>query len=527
MRAAARPNLAGAALVLMGAFIASRLTGLLRDIVISGQFGTSAEYEAYLAGNRIPDLLFQVLAGGAVASAFIPVLARYLTQDDREEAAELVWSLLNLSAVVLVPLIALLMLFADPVIGLLTPGWEHPQQALAANLARVMLISPLFFTLGCFTTSVLNAHQRFLLPALGPVVYNLGIIAGALWLAGTMPGLGLARGYGLAAGAALGALGFLLVQVPGMRQVGLRYQPVLRLGHSGVRQVGRLLLPRALGLGVTQVNFLVVLFFASTVPGGYAALNYAWLLTMLPLGVFAIAISTAVFPTLASQSAAEQAAAMRQTMARSLRAILYLTIPAGIGLIVLGRPLIRLLFERGQFGPAATEATFFALQFYAWALFAHATTEIVARAFYALHDTTTPFLVATGAMLVNLSLCAVLVTPLGHGGLALAVSLAGVAEAGGLTLLMERRIPGFIADVLPLALRGAVAALIMGAGLALAGGEMPAPRGFLALAAYVAVMVAGGGALYWALTLALGCAEARRAVRTLSSAVAGRRVREL
>ncbi|MCL4370674.1 MAG: murein biosynthesis integral membrane protein MurJ [Chloroflexi bacterium] len=500
---ATRPNLAGAALLLMAAFVASRLTGLLRDIIISGQFGTSAEYEAYLAGNRIPDLLFQVLAGGAVASAFIPVLARYLAQDDREGASDLIWSLMNLSAVVIVPLILLLMVFANPMIGLLTPGWEAGQQSLAANLARVMLVSPLFFTLGCFTTSVLNAHHRFLLPALGPVMYNLGIIAGAVWLADAMPGLGLARGYGLAIGAALGALGFLLA---------------LRLGHDGVRQVGRLLLPRALGLGVTQVNFLVVLFFASLVPGGYAALNYAWLLTMLPLGVFAMAISTAVFPTMASQSANEQSAAMRRTLSQSLRAILYLTIPAGVGLIVLGRPLIRLLFERGQFGPAATEATFFALQFYAWALFAHASTEIVARAFYALHDTTTPFLVAAGAMLLNLALCGLLIGPLAHGGLALAVSVAGVVEAATLMTIMERRIAGLVADVAPLALQAGAAALVMGAGLALVGRAAPAPSGFLALTGYVAGLVAGGALIYWATTLALGCAEARRMVGTLARA---------
>ncbi len=525
MRAATRPSragLTGAALILMAAFMASRLTGLLRDIVVSAQFGTSAEYEAYLAGNRIPDLLFQVLAGGAVASAFIPVLARYLTAGDEEGEAALVWSLWNLSALALVPLIALLIAFASPAIGLLAPGWPPPQQALAANLARVMLVSPLFFTLGCFATSVLNAHHRFLLPALGPVMYNLGIIAGALWLAGLMPGLGLERSYGLAAGATVGALGFLLVQLPGLRWLGMRYRPLLQLGHDGVGRVGRLLLPRAVGLGVAQVNFLVVLFFASLLPagaGGYAALNYAWLLTMLPLGIFAMAISTAVFPTMAAQSAGAEMEAMGRTLGGSLRAILYLTIPAGIGLIVLGEPLIRLLFQRGQFDPAATAATYYALQFYAWALFAHATTEIVARAFYALHDTVTPLLVSAGAMLLNLVLCALLVGPLAHGGLALAVSLAGVAEAAALVLLLQRRIPGFAGAVAPLAWRSALAALVMGGGLWVAGRLLPAPDGLLPLAAYVAALVVAGGALYWLLTAALGLAEAVQIVSRVASSL--------
>jgi putative peptidoglycan lipid II flippase len=507
-----RPSWAGAALLLMAAFVASRLTGLLRDVVIAAHFGASSDYEAYLAGNRIPDVLFQVLAGGAVVSAFIPVLAGYLERRDSEGEWRLVATLLNLATIILVPIIIALMLLADPIMAWLTPGWAPEQRGLAAGLARVMLVSPLLFTLGCFVTSVLNAHHRFFLPALGPMAYNLGIIAGALWLADAAARAGYNRGYGLAAGATLGALAFLLVQVPGLKLVGMRYRPVVDLGMESVRQVGRLLAPRALGLGVAQINFLVVLFFASAVPGGYAALNYAWLLTMLPLGVFAIAISTAVFPTLARQTAADQMAEMRQTLTTSLRAILFLTIPASVGLVVLAEPVVRLLFERGQFDVAATQATAVALRFYAAALFAHATTEVTARAFFALQDTTTPFIAGAGGMLLNLGLCTTLVGPLAHGGLALAVSTAGVVEACALVLLVRRRIPGFGAEVLPLAGQAALGAAGMGAALLLGSVILPAPDGFVPLAIYVSLFVVAGGIVYLAVAVLSGCNEARRII---------------
>jgi putative peptidoglycan lipid II flippase len=522
-----QPSWAGAggsaALVLMVAFVGSRVSGLFRDVVISARFGASPEYEAYLAGNRIPDLLFQVLAGGAVASAFIPVLAGYLERRDAEGEWRLLATLLNLSVVALVPIIAVLMLLANPVMSLLTPGWSPTQQGLAADLSRVMLVSPLFFTLGCFVTSVLNAHRQFLLPALGPIMYNLGIIGGALWLTDVAAGWGLSRGYGLAAGAAIGALGFLVIQAPGLSLIGVRYRPVLDLGMASVRQVGRLLVPRTMGLGVAQINYLVVLFFASMVPGGYAALNYAWLLTMLPLGIFAMAISTAAFPTLARQTAAGDMSQMRHTLVASLRAILFLTIPASVGLVALAGPIVRLIFERGAFDAAATEATAVALRFYAAALFAHSATEILARSFYALHDTRTPFFVSTASMLLNLTLCATLVGPMGHGGLALAVSIAGVAEAVALAFLLHRvpawrwpwrwnegAAPGFARDIPALMAQSGTAAIVMGGFLIVVAKVVVEPIGFWQNTIYMGITIAAGAATYWGVAATLGCAEARQ-----------------
>jgi putative peptidoglycan lipid II flippase len=432
----AKRDLVGAASIMMGAFVLSRATGLLRTVVVSAAFGTGPEMDAYVAAIFLPDLIFQIVAGGAVASAFIPVLSSYLAKEDAEGAWRLVSSLFSLALVLLLPICLLLGVFAPQVLGVLVSGYTPEQVRLAASLTRILLGSPIFFALGTLTTSVLNAHQRFLLAALAPTTYNLGIILGAALLARP---LGI---YGLAVGAATGALGFLLIQLPGLVRCGLVFRPRLGLDDPGVRQVARLVGPRTVGLAVAQVNFGAIIALASPIPGAVTALNYAWTLMMLPLGVFAMAISTAVFPTLAEQTARDQLDEMRSTLSATLRVILYLTIPASIGLMVLAEPIVRLLLERGQFGPASTALTVYALRFYALGLIGQAAVEIVTRAFYALHDTRTPVIVAVIAMVANLSLALLLRPSLGHGGLALALATASGVEAALLLVVARRRLGG-------------------------------------------------------------------------------------
>ncbi len=436
---AARRNrsLAMGAAILMAGFVGSRVLGLARTMVISNQFGATREYEAYLAAVRISDTLFQVLAGGAVASAFIPVFAAYLARSDMDRAWRLASSLLTIAAVVMTPISVLLMVFAPQVMALFTPGWDPESQHLAANLARILLFSPVIFAVSTFVSSILNSFNRFFLASLAPMMYNLSIILGALLLGGRF---GV---YGLAIGAAVGALMHLLVQLPGLVRERMEFRPVLDLAHEGVREVGRLMVPRTLGLGVVQVNYLVNVVLASQLPAGSLAyLDYAWMLTMLPLGVFAMAISTAVFPTLAEQSALAELEALRRTVLSTLRLILYLTIPASIGLVVLGEPIVALLLQHGDFSPEATRATAYALSFYALGLTGWATAEIVDRAFYALHDTRTPVTVAFGAFLVNVVLSLVLMRYLSFGGLALANAIGGLVEGGTLVVLLGRRLEG-------------------------------------------------------------------------------------
>ena len=349
----------GAAAIVMSGFVASKLLGLVRNIVISHQFGASREYEHFLAAISVPDTVFQVLAGGTVSAAFIPVFAGYLAQRQESSAWRLMSGLTNI-AVLAIGAIALLLAIAAPALtGLLVPGWTPAEQQEVARLARIMMISPVIFAVSALITSVLNGAKRFALAAAAPLMYNLSLIGGALFLR--------ERGAeGLAYAAVLGALLHLAVQLPGLARIGARYTPTLALELSGTREVGRLMVPRVLTLGVSQLNLLVNVALASFLgEGSVAYLNYAWLLLMVPLGVFGMGMATAAFPTLAEQGAQNRTEDQRQTFLFAFRLILYLTIPAAVGLVVLGYPIVALLLQRGAFEAQATWATSFALAWYA------------------------------------------------------------------------------------------------------------------------------------------------------------------
>lgn len=429
-------KLAVASLVVTAGFVASRILGLVRNMVILSQFGAGREYEAYVAAIAIPDLVFQVLAGGAVGSAFIPVFNRYFARGESEQAWRLTNSVISLAFLITLPVALLLALVARPVTELLVPGWDAESKGLTAELMRIMLLSPVIFAVSGFATSVLNSFQRFGAAALAPICYNLAIILAAL----TARRLGLGI-QGVAVGVSIGAVLHLLVQIPHLVTQGFRFRPTVDLRLEGVRQVGRLMLPRMLGLGVVQLNQLGNVVLASFLMlGSLGYLNVSWLLIMSPL-VLAMAVSTAVFPTLAAESALEHREEVRRLFLLSLRMILFLTVPASIGLIALGEPIIRLFFERGEFTAESTRLTAFALKFYALGLVGHATVEIVDRVFYAFHDTWTPVRVATGAIVANILLSLVLMnTPLNYGGLALANALAALGEGGCLVWLLARRL---------------------------------------------------------------------------------------
>ncbi|MCH9663070.1 MAG: murein biosynthesis integral membrane protein MurJ [Gammaproteobacteria bacterium] len=465
-------GIARAALVVMLFFVLSRVMGLGREVVIGALYGTSAELDAYLAAFRIPDLLFQLVAGGALGSAFIPTFATHWVKSDRQNAWLLFSRVLNLVTLVLVILAALAAVFALPLVRwIIAPGFVLEQQMLAANLMRWMLVSTVIFGASGLVMGALNATQHFLLPAAAPVMYNGAIIVGAWLLA---PRFGI---YGLVIGVVAGALLHLLIQLPGLRQYQARYRPSLTLRDPGVREVARLMGPRVLGLFFVQLHFLVNTTLASGLAeGSVSALNYAWLLMLLPQGVFAQAIATAVFPTFAAQVAAQQPDAMRRTFGQTLRMVLFLTIPAAVGLYVLRVPLVQALLERGQFSAESTQMVAFALQFYAIGLVAHATVEIMVRAFYALHDTWTPVVAGIGAMTLNIVLCLWWVGWLGYGGLALANSVATSLEMLVLVWLLRRRMNGLDERRLLMSIvRAVLAAAVMGGAiglwLAFAGGN--------------------------------------------------------
>ncbi|MBI4787050.1 MAG: murein biosynthesis integral membrane protein MurJ [Chloroflexi bacterium] len=497
-----RPRLLHAATVVMLFFVASRVLGLGRDIVISYQFGTSRTLDAYFAAFNIPDLIFNVIAGGALGSAFIPTFAAALASGDPRRAWRLASAVLNLALIVLTAIAAILALFAPQVVAAtVAQGFAPDDQALTASLMRWMLVTPIVFGLSGIVMGILNSHQHFVLPAFAPVVYNAAIIAGAIFLAPTM---GV---YGLTFGVVAGALLHLLVQVPWLVRRRMHYTPTVGLYDADVREVGRLMLPRTLGLAAVQINFLVNTILASGLPAGsIAALGYAWRVMLLPEGIVALSFATAVFPTLSEQVARKALDDFRETFSNVFRVTLYLTVPAAVGLLVLGAPLVALLFQRGEFDARSTAETAWALRFYAVGLFAHSGLEIITRAFYAMHDTRTPVTIGVAAMLLNIVLSVTLIAPLSHGGLALANSVATILEMLALLYLLRQRI-GQAGDKRLFASVARIGAAAMVMALAMA----PFADSSSIMISIVGAAI--GGAAYFAVTIALRSEEIQFVLR--------------
>ncbi|GAB4580377.1 MAG: murein biosynthesis integral membrane protein MurJ [Anaerolineales bacterium] len=489
----ANRQIARAAGVVMAGFVLSTLTGLLRRVLVSNAFGTSEQLDAFTAAARVPDTLFVLVAGGALASAFIPAFTGFLEKDNRVGAWELASAVMNLISLVLAGVSVLTAIFAPALVRyVLAPKFDPAQQALAASLLRVLLISPTIFGISGLLMGILNTHQHFLLPALAPTLHWVGHIVGVLWF---VPTMGI---FGLAWGAVLGAGLHLAVQLPGVRALaGAQYTPRLGLDLPAVWEVFRLMGPRVFGTAIVQLNFWVNIRLASGMAeGSLTAIDWAFAVMMMPQVVVAQAIAIAALPTFAAQVARGELADMRASLAATLRGVILLSVPATVGLIVLRFPLISLLFERGEFDARSTELVAWALLWYTVGLVSHSVVEIVSRAFYALHDTKTPVMVGAAAMGLNVVLSIGLAALFGrvgwmpHGGLALALTLSTTLEMMALLALMRRRLNGLEGRRILLGLgQTTLAALVMGAGI----------WGWLALSASVWGQVAGvivGGLIY-------------------------------
>ena len=462
---AARPSLALATAIVAAGFLGSRLLGVGRSVAIANGFGTSPELSAYWVAFRLPDLIFQLLAGATLGSAFIPTFARLFTKQGEEAAWRLASSVLNLVFLATIVFALLGFLLAPLLVPAMAPGLgeDTGQQAelrsLAVDLTRLMMLSPVLFAVSGMFMGILNARHHFLFPALAPMVYNLSIIIGALVSDDV---------HVLAVAVVIGAGLHLVVQAPALAITGMRYWPVAQWRDAAVREVGRLMAPRVLGLAAFQFNLLITTFFASRVSDeAISGVNYAWLIVMTPLGLFGMAISTAVFPRMAEQ-AADNARELRRTLERSLRLILFLTLPAAVALMILAHPLVAFLFQHGAFTKSSTEVTQAALLFYAIGLTGHAAIEILSRGFYSLSDTRTPVAFALVSLVTNLILSAIFVGPFGVKGLALSVSLATLLEAALLFLALRSRLEGLDVAAIGLSLgRTALATALMAGAIGL------------------------------------------------------------
>ena len=432
----------------MAAYILSNIVGLVRQILVARAFGTGVEMDAFNAAITIPDVLYNLMAGGALASAFVPTFTSFLTKEDRDGAWKLASAVANLVSLALALTSALTALFAPTLVRYilfaLDPGVAPARLSMTTDLLRIILIAPAIFGVSGLLMSMLNAHQKFWLPALAPAFNWIGWILGLIFFVPTMGIYGLAWGY------VLGAFLHLTIQLPDLvKLAGRRYFPTFGLGNPAVGEVARLMAPRLLGVAAVQLNFVInTMVAASLGAGSLSAIKVAFMLMTMPLYAIAQSIATAALPTFSAQVARGEIDDMRTSLASTLRGILLLAIPATVGLILLRQPVVTMLFQRGKFDATSTELTAWALLWYTAGLIGHSVVEILSRAFYALHDTKTPVIVGTVAMALNAVFSFIFpgmfasVGWLPLGGLALAMSLATALEATILVFLMRRRLDG-------------------------------------------------------------------------------------
>jgi putative peptidoglycan lipid II flippase len=459
----ANKQIARATGTVMLAFVLSNLVGLVRQILVSRAFGTDTSLDAFYAAATLPDLLFNLMAGGALASAFIPTFTGFLSKENRDGAWRLASSVMNISALALAFFSGLSALFApqlvEHVLFVLKPDLDPALKTLTTTLLRIILIAPAIFGISGLCMAILNTHQKFLMPALAPVFNWIGWIIGIVIL---VPKIGI---YGLAWGYVLGALMHLAIQLPGLfKLTGRRYFATMGLNDQAVYNVARLMGPRLLGVMAVQINFVINAIIATSLgEGSLSAINVARMVMTMPLFVIAQSIATAALPTFAMQVSRGELSEMRSSLAATLRGIFLLSIPSTLGLILLRGPLVALLFQRGAFDANSTEMVSWALLWYTAGLVGHSVVEILSRAFYALHDTKTPVIVGTLAMALNAIFSfafARLFAQIGwmpHGGLALANSFATALEAMALFIVMRKRLDGIEGGYI---LRGAIPSIL-------------------------------------------------------------------
>ena len=449
----------------MVALLLSNVANLVSVILNATTFGTSPQMDAFMAANRVSETLFLLMAGGALGSAFIPTLTGLLTKGERKPAWKLASALANLVLIMLVIAATLAAIFAQPLVHyILAPGFPPAQEALTVNLLRIMLPSAVIFGISGLVMGILNSHQVFFIPALTPAMYRLGMIFGVLFLS---PSMGI---YGLAWGVVIGSCLHLILQVPSLLRLNGIYFPTLGLKLPDVRHVGILMLPRVFGAAVVQLNFWVNTRLASYMGyGSVSGIGWAFTLMLFPQAIIAQSVATAALPTLSSQYSLGKMDDLRHTLASSVRGILLLAVPASIGLILLRQPIVAMMLQYGKFTEDSTELISWALLWYSFGLVGHCLVEILARAFYAMHDTKTPVFIGAAAMGLNVVFSIVFSSWFARigwipiGGLALANSLATALEAVGLLVFMHRRLVWMEGKrILIGAAQAVVAAAIMG-----------------------------------------------------------------
>jgi putative peptidoglycan lipid II flippase len=438
-------RLARSAGVAGAATLASRLLGLARDQMLAALFGAGNEMDAFVVAFRIPNLVRDLFAEGAMSAAFVPTFTRHLTLRGKDDAWRLGNNVLNALLIVTGTLVVAGIVFATPLVGAYARdfGQVPGKLELTVQLTRIVLPFLPMVAVAAASMGMLNSLHHYFVPALSPAMFNVATLVCGVALVPLMPSLGLPRIMAIAIAALVGGAGQVAIQWPALRREGFRYRPVFDPGDAGLRQVLVLMGPGTIGLAATQVNIFVnTLLATSQGTGAVSWLTYAFRVMYLPIGLFGVSIGTALLPAVSRHAAVDDRAGMRDAIARGLAMMLMVNVPATLGLVALATPIVQLLFEHGRFVASDTAATAAALQWYALGLVGYSAARIVSPTFYAIRQSRVPVFVSTAAIATNVALSLLLVRWLGFRGLALATSLVAVGNAAMLIWLLRRRLDG-------------------------------------------------------------------------------------
>ncbi len=495
----------------------SRILGFVRDISVSSMFGISWQADAYTAAFTIPDLIYFALVGGGLSSAFIPVFSSYLATDRDEDAHVMASTILNVVAIASMVLIAIGMLFTPQLIDIMVQ-FDHANAAeataLTILLTRIMFAQCFFMCLAGISQGILQCYKEFTVPALGAVVYNIAIIVIGLLLARHIGIMGFT--IGVVVGAALN----LLLQIRAMRQYGFSYKLKLNLNHPGVKKFFLLFLPVVLGLSMNELNLLVSQRLASGLGDGVVyALKQAQRIMMLPVGIFAAAIGLSVFPTMTSHVARGEMQEYKQNLTMGLRTVIFITLPASVGLIALSHPVVRAMYQQGAVTTAQIELVSVILVYYCIGVVGYGAQQILNRGFYAVQDTKSPVLINVFVLLFNIVISIILVGPFTYRGLALAYSLSGLLSMLVLGVALRFKIGQYGGKALvKSAMQSVIASVVMGLAVyAVAGGleQVLDMTGKLMQIVQVGVGITVGVAVYAAMAIVMRMEEAQQVLRVV------------
>jgi putative peptidoglycan lipid II flippase len=439
------PRLARSAGVFGLATIASRVLGLVRDQVLAFYFGAGDANDAFRIASRIPNLVRDLFAEGAMSAAFVPTFTRQLTLHGRERAWRLASSVINALLLVTGALVIAGMIFAEPLVRLFASGFSEVPGKIELTIYLTRIVFP-FLTLAAVAAALmgmLNSLGHFFVPALSPAMFNVAIIVISLALIPIAPSLGVHPITIVAIATLVGGVGQLAIQWPPLKREGFQYRPVLDLKDEGLHRVLLLMGPGTIGMAATQINVLVNSVLATGEgTGAVTWLEFAFRLMYLPIGLFGVSIATAATPAISRMVAENDFVRIRSTLANALGLMMFLNVPATVGLIILARPIVAVIFEHGEFTASDTRATAAALQLYAIGLVGYSIVRIISPTFYALQRSRVPVMVSAGSVLVNVVLNLALVRVMGYRGLALGTSISAILNASVQLLLLRREIHG-------------------------------------------------------------------------------------